>query len=113
MSSGPYLFRAATSDPSADSAGHDDEVHDEGPVLDVIEVEPHRLFPGKVGSSADLPQAGEAGLDQQPATHICAVKLYLARQRWAGTDERHFPGDDVPELRELVERRAAKPASDP
>src|ERR1700760_2264473 len=47
------------------------QVEQERPVLDVPEIEPDRFLPGQIGSAADLPQPGDAGLDgQSPRYHI-------------------------------------------
>src|ERR1700760_3046421 len=40
------------------------------PVLHVADVEPDGLVVGQVGTAADLPQAGGAGLDLVPALHL-------------------------------------------
>src|SRR3712207_7089779 len=45
----------------------DHEIHRDRPVVDVAQVEPHGLVPAEVGPAADLPQAGEPGLDVQAA----------------------------------------------
>src|SRR5215468_1143889 len=45
----------------------DHEVESQRPVLHIAKVQPDRLVPGEITATADLPQTGEAGLDQQPA----------------------------------------------
>jgi hypothetical protein len=38
-----------------------------------VQVEADRLLPGQVGAAADLPQAGQAGLDEQPTAYVVLV----------------------------------------
>src|SRR5947208_3024355 len=65
------------------------EVERERPVLDVADVDAHRVVPGEIRAAADLPQAGETGLDQEASVHVVAVLLDLALQRRARPDQRH------------------------
>src|SRR3954447_20269145 len=67
--------------------GQDRQVETERPVLDVVEVEADAVLPGQVAAAADLPQAGDAGLDEQPALDVGGVFGDLARQRRTRTDE--------------------------
>ena len=58
-------------------APQDLEVLDEVPVLDVVEVEAHGVVPRQVAATADLPQAGHPGLDQQAAVDVLLVPGHL------------------------------------
>src|SRR5580693_1097832 len=49
---------------------HDLQIQGQRPVLDVAQVQPDRFLPGEVGPPADLPQAGQAGFDGQPARDV-------------------------------------------
>src|SRR6201999_1262762 len=75
------LVRALALEDGEEGAPQDDEVHREGPVLDVAQVEPDRLVPVEVGTAADLPEAGEPGLDHEPAVDVLLVGGDLAGQR--------------------------------
>src|SRR5690349_19668451 len=90
----------------------DHQVEGEGPVLDVADVDAYRLVPGEVGASADLPQAGDAGLDQQPTCHVEAVLLDLARDVRARADQAHAAAEHVEQLGQLVERVAPHEGAD-
>ena len=66
--------------PSKDRARrtHQDlQVKQEGPVVDVPEVEAQGLLPREVAASADLPQAGETWLDAEAADGVGLVLLDL------------------------------------
>src|SRR3954451_16375387 len=82
-------------DDGADGLPKDHEVEGQRPVLDVAHVDAHRVVPGEVGATADLPQAGEPGLDQEPAAHVVAVLLDLGLQRRPGADQGHLAAQHV------------------
>ena len=88
-----------------DGADQDEEVEPQRPVVDVPQVEADRLRPAEVRATRDLPQAGDAGLDDEPAPRVDVVAGDLARQRRPRTDERHVAPHDVPQLR--AARRAS------
>ncbi len=90
----------------------DQSVERERPLLDVAQVETDRLIPVQVGAAVDLPEAGQAGLHEQPPPCLALVAPVGDRQR-TGADERHLTAQHVDQLRELVERRAAQPPPDP
>ena len=87
-----------------------DEVLDDRPVVDVVEVEAHRVVPRQVAAPGDLPQAGHAGADVEAPLDVGRVAPHLGRQGRAGTDEAHVAGDDVDQLRQLVDGVAAHEA---
>src|SRR5690606_36877172 len=87
----------------ARGAPQDHQVQQRGPVLDVIEVQTHRLVPGEITAAVDLPHAGHAGLDQQTAPGVGAVGGDLAGQRRARPDQAHLTAHDVEQLGQLVE----------
>src|SRR5215212_9911859 len=55
----------------------DHEVEGQRPVLDVPDVDPHRVVPREVRAATDLPQTDRAGLGQEAAVHVEAVPLDL------------------------------------
>src|SRR3984957_14337087 len=66
----PLLVRTGPPDDRPRGLPHDLQVQNQRPVLDVAEVEPDRFLPREVGAPAYLPEAGQAGLDGQPARHV-------------------------------------------
>src|SRR6266487_1043554 len=88
------------------------QIEGERPVLDVAQIEPDRLLPGQIRPAADLPQAGQARLDREPAPHLAAIARGLLRQCRPGPDQGHIPEQHVDELRKLVERPPAQPPAD-
>ena len=97
----------------SDSAVDDHQVHCDRPVLHVVEVETHSIFVGEVGSSADLPEAGESWPGHKPTVGRWTEGGYLAVQAWPGPDQQHVTFDDVDQLRELVQRVTAQPVPHP
>src|SRR3954451_11266854 len=96
LSTGPLQHRP-------DGLPEDHEVERQRPVLDVADVDPHRVVPREVGPAADLPEPGEARLDQEAAMHVVAVLLHLGLQRRPRADQRHVPAQHVDQLRQLVD----------
>ncbi len=94
-------------------APEDRQVLHDRPVVDVVEVEAHRVVPREVGAAGDLPEAGEARADVEATLHVDLVATHLGGQGGPGADEAHVAGDDVEQLRELVERQAADDRADP
>src|SRR5699024_8570718 len=56
----------------------------------------------------DLPEPGEAGLDEHATRGATVVRRDLAGERRARADEAHVAAQDVEELRQLVEGVAAQ-----
>src|SRR6185312_5309730 len=86
------------------------EVHAEGPVLDVVQVEGKALLAGDVGTARHLPEPGDAGQEVGALlgrlSEVALQRLDLARRQRqrARADDAHLAAQDVEELRELVER---------
>src|ERR687886_482476 len=80
-------------------------------VLDVPEVELDSLVPRQLRAAVHLRPAGEAGLDVEAAALARRVLLHLVAERGPRADQAHVAADDVPELRQLVQREAAKKAA--
>ena len=87
------------------------QVVGERPVVDVVEVEPDRLVPGQVGAAGDLPQAGDAGADQQPAPDVAEEVAVVGGQR-TRADQRHLALEHVDQLGQLVERAGPQEPAD-
>src|SRR5262249_5179772 len=78
------------------------------PVLDVPDIELDSFVPGQARAAVDLRPAGQAGLDLQPAALARRVALDLVGERGPRPDHAHVAADDVPELRQLVDRQPAQ-----
>src|SRR5215471_4334251 len=82
------------------------------PVLDVPEVEVDSLVPGERRATVDLCPAGQARLHREAAQLPLGVALDLVAKRRPRPDHRHLAAHDVPELRQLVDRRPAEETPD-
>src|SRR5215207_2424668 len=89
------------------------QVEERAPVLHVPDVQLDSLLPGKRGPAVDLRPAGDARLHVEAAPLAIRVLLDLVAQGWARPDQAHVAADDVPELRQLVEREPPQDASGP
>ena len=85
------------------------EIEGERPVLHVAKVEPHGILSAQVGSSVDLPESCQAGLDDQPAANVIAVLRDLRGQWRPGPHQGHLAEQDIEELRKLIQRPAPQP----
>src|SRR3712207_4917238 len=83
--------RSGTAEDGPHGLPEDHEVEGQRPVLHVARVGPHGVVPREVRAPADLPQTGDARLDQQPAAHVEAVLLDLTGDVRARSDEAHAP----------------------
>ena len=81
-------------------------------MLDVPEVELDPLGPGERRAAVDLRPAGDPRLDVEPVQLALVVLVDLVAKRRPRADHRHVAANDVPELRQLVERQAPKDAAD-
>ena len=86
----------------------DPQVERQRAVLDVPEVELDPLRPRQRGAAVDLGPAGDPGLDREAAALALGVLVDLGLDRRARPDDRHVAAQDVPEVRQLVERVAAQ-----
>ncbi len=96
-----------------DRGQEDDEVEEERAVLDVVEVQALVGVEGRVVAGLDLPQAGDAGPHLVPVVEVGGELVDLVAQRRAGPDEAHVALQDVDQLGQLVEARAAQDVADP
>ncbi len=81
-------------------------------VLDVPDVELDALGPGQLRAAVHLRPPGEPGPDVEPVALVLVVLLDLVAQRRPRADDAHVAAQDVPELRELVDRRPPQDAPD-
>lgn len=86
-----------------DGFEEDEDVHPDGPALDVFVVEFGAAFEGGLVAAGDLPEAGDAGDDLDVVFVVGAVHDLLVGQDGAGADQAHFAADDVEELGEFIE----------
>src|SRR5687767_226055 len=89
-------------------AGENAQVEPEGAVLHVPDVELDAFVPGEACAAVDLGPAGDPGQDLQPSALAVGVALDLIGEGGARADEAHVASDDVPELRQLVDREPAE-----
>src|SRR3954470_308810 len=92
------LVRAPGLDDRRERARSDREVVAQPPVVGVVQVEDQRLLPGEVGTTTDLPQTGDARLDDQPAPRDLVVVRDLGGQRRPRPDQRHLAAEHVDQL---------------
>src|SRR5450756_3037041 len=90
----------------------DHQVHRDRPVVHVSQIEAHGLVPVEVGSSADLPQAGQSRLDVQATVDRVRVARHLSGEGRTRSDQRHVAADHVPQLRQLVDREPSEQVAD-
>src|SRR5262245_62049730 len=108
------LIRALTADDDRDGARENPEVEADRPVLDVVAVETHDFVEvDDFAPAADLPQAREARLHREAAEVMRLVILEIRFEERAWAHERHVAGEDVVELRQLVETPATNDAAEP
>ena len=81
-------------------------------VLDVPDVELDPVCPRQRRAAVNLRPAGQARPDVEPLALPLGVRVDLVAQRRPRPDQAHLAADDVPELRQLVDRGAAKDAAD-
>ena len=102
--------------PEMTAAGRREEDLDVGPEgarPGVPEIEAHHLVEGRAAAPDHLPESREPRLGlEDPAPMPGLVLLELVRKRGSWPDQRHIPAEHVPQLRQLVEARVAKEASD-
>src|SRR5690348_3324489 len=92
-------------------AGEDLQVEDRRAMLDVPDVELDPVRPGEGGSAVDLRPARDARPHVEAAPLPLVVLLDLVAERRPRADHAHLAADDVPELRQLVERELAQEAA--
>ncbi len=89
------------------------EVDERRAVLDVPEVELDPLGPRQRGATVDLRPAREPGPDVEALALALVVLLDLVAERGTRADDAHVTAEDVPELRQLVDRRPTQEAPEP
>lgn len=84
----------------------DDEITDERPVFDVVQIESDRVIPFKGTPSTDLPEPCDAGLDQQSAMVVLIVECDFCIPLGPRPYQTHSSDEDVEQLRQFVKRIA-------
>src|ERR1022692_1038698 len=82
-------------------------------MLHVEDVELDPLVPRERRAAVHLCPAGDPRLHLETARLVRSVPLHLVAERGPGADHAHLAADDVPELRQLVERQLSQDAADP
>src|SRR5664280_1762689 len=90
-------FGTRASEHDGDGADQDFQIEPQRPVVNVFEVEAHPLLEiGYLVASADLPEAGEAGLDAEAAAMGEIFEtLHLVHRQRARTHQAHFGAEHV------------------
>src|SRR5680860_96425 len=105
--------RAAPRDDRRQRSQQDLDVAGEGPAGYVLVVEADHLLEGALRATVDLPGAGQAGAQLEPAQVPVLVQGGgLGEDQWAGADEAHLTLEDVEQLWQLVDRVTAQEAAD-
>src|SRR5208282_3738975 len=104
-------FGAGGRENGGNGAQQNFQIKPQRPVINVFEVEPHPLLKVRdLVASADLPEAGDAGLHAQAAAVGQVVETsYLVHRQRTRTHEAHFTAQDIEELRQFVEAVTAEP----
>src|SRR5664280_870456 len=89
-------------------AGEDAQIEPERAVFDVPDVQLDPLVPGQGGAPIHLRPAGQPGLDLEPAQLPGGIAVDLIAKGRARSHDAHVASENVPELRQLVEREAAQ-----
>src|SRR5450631_1561357 len=92
-------------------AEQDDQVIPEGPRIDVLQVETSPV--GEIGDklpAVDLPSTRQTRLHAQ-LPHLPELEVLVFRREYGTrTDQAHVPGQDAPELGQLVDAVLSEPA---
>ena len=90
-----------------DGAEKDLNIESDGPVLDIVDVEGATFVEGDIAAAGNLRKASEAGFDREDKTAITVV-FKLDWLESARANKRDVATQNVDELRQLIERAAAK-----
>lgn len=104
---------AGTADDHADGLGDDRQICAQRDLVEVGEIVVEALVQWDVvGSSGDLPGAGEAGANAVPIVFAQAEAIDHGREFGTWADEAHLASDDMDELGEFVEAGLPQEAPD-
>ena len=90
----------------------DGDIHQHGPILDVIKVILNRLMNCELTICTQLPKTGDALWHREAGRFPRAILFSDKGHLWSGSDERHVSLKDIDELRDLVEACFAQEAPD-
>ena len=96
-----------------DGEEKDLEVEEKRSVVDVPDIEAKLLSPRKGVATVDLRPAGDAGANLVASHLLGRIARKVSRGERARTDERHFPREDVQELRQFVQGGRAQEPTEP
>src|SRR5262249_61042669 len=75
----------------------------------ILQIEAYHLIKSRPAPPFDLPKPGNAWLDfQHPAAMPQIVGLVFVRYRGSRSNQGHFTGQDIPELRKLIQTGLAE-----
>src|SRR5664280_218808 len=90
---------------------HNAQVAEDRHVLDVLALECQALVEVQGAATVDLHRAGQPGLDRKPEEVLGIVALDQVELLRTRPDQAHVALEHVPQLRDLVEARAAQEAA--
>ena len=88
------------------------DIHPHGLGLDIFHIQLHLLLEGDLRTARDLPGAGDAGDDLEPAAVGQGILIDLRGHRGARTDQGHIALEDVPQLGQFVDGGLADESAD-
>src|SRR3989338_8790141 len=89
------------------------EIECEGPLLDVLEIQPHLFLKLQIRPPRHLREPRDPRLHRENAPLDIRVFPHLLREMRARADEGHLHGEHIEDLRQLVERPAPEDAAAP
>src|SRR5215831_1153837 len=74
-------------------------------IADVLQIHPDHFIKSRAAAALDLPNPGDSRFDvaEDPAAMPELVRLKFVAEGRARSNQRHFPRENVDELRQLVE----------
>src|SRR5947207_7117826 len=102
------LIRAPSAGDRGNRHRQDAHVSPDREVLDVVALDGQALLEGQLAPAEHLHRARDPGLDVDAEAVLGLVALHALDLLRPGADVAHLAAEDVYELRELVEARAAE-----
>src|SRR5580700_5650993 len=96
----------------ANCADEDAQIEEQGPVLDVSEIQVHIELERRTISGGNLPEAGDAGFHVEAAVVVELVVINIVDGMRPRADKAHFAAEDVPELGKFIETVTAEDAAE-
>jgi hypothetical protein len=95
----PYSFR------------NNEKIKEDGVVFYIVYIIGYFFLEAIFLSSRYLCHSSDTWLHSEELMMIFIIESYFSRLMWSGSDERHISYQDIPELRELIERELLEDCS--